>query len=82
MLSEVEGGVFAATQVSSGGCGVAGAKGVYFWLKVGTGKWTATEDLGMCVCAFVRACVWHLYMYIITCIHAYLHFLFETHFYL
>ena len=35
MLSEVEGGVFAATQVSSGECGVAGAKGVYFWLMVG-----------------------------------------------
>jgi galactosylceramidase len=44
-MSEVKGGVFVATQVSAGGCGVARAKGVYFWLMVGSGQWVVTEDL-------------------------------------
>ena len=47
-LAEVQGGVFVAFQVDQGGCGVRNAKGVFFWLLVGQGKWTATTDICEC----------------------------------
>ena len=47
-LAEVEGGVFVAFQVDQGGCNIKNAKGLFFWLLVGQGKWTVTTDLGGC----------------------------------
>ena len=50
---------------------------------VGAGKWTATEDLGVCVCVCVRACVRacaHECGTLCTVLHAYFHSLFENTF--
>jgi len=38
--------VFVAARVDKGGCQVAGAGGVFFWVNT-TGYWTITTDLGI-----------------------------------
>lgn len=36
---------FVAAQINSGGCHIASAEGVFFWIDT-AGSWTITSDLG------------------------------------